>query len=121
LSEKVMWLGNPTDTVKLYFTLDQLARCVEEIEQKAEETARETQQIEQTRQVEPMQLTPLQRRILEVLKAEGRPMRPGEIAEKVYSTDASVRNALRKLEKLGLVKRLYIRKCVYYELAQRLC
>ena len=64
-------------------------------------------------------MTPLQKRILEVLKTEGKPLRPAEIAEKVHSTDASVRNALRKLEELGLVKRLYIRKYVYYELVQK--
>ena len=69
--------------------------------------------------VEQVQLTPLQKRILEVLKAEDKPMRPAEIAERVCSTDASVRNALRKLEELGLVRRLYIRKYVYYELAQK--
>jgi len=71
------------------------------------------------KQVEHVQLTPLQKRILEVLKTEGRPLRPAEIAEKVHSTDASVRNALRKLEELGLVKRLYIRKYVYYEFVQK--
>jgi len=70
-------------------------------------------------QVLQLQLTPLQRRILDVLRMEGRPLRLAEIAEKVHSTDASVRNALRKLEELGLVKRLYIRKYVYYELVQK--
>lgn len=41
-------------------------------------------------------------------------MRPNEIAAQVSSTEASIRNVLRKLEEKGIVKRIYIGKYVHY-------
>jgi len=53
-----------------------------------------------------MELTNLERRILEALKEEGRASAP-MIAEKVGTTPATVRTALVRLTKLGLVRRVY--------------
>jgi len=64
--------------------------------------------------IEDSKLTPLQEKVIEVLKKFNKPMRPNEIATIVGSTEASIRNVLKKLEEKKLVKRIYIGKYVHY-------
>ena len=52
-----------------------------------------------------VELTPLERKVLEALKKEGRATAP-MLAERVGTTPASVRTAIIRLKKLGLVKRV---------------
>ena len=52
-----------------------------------------------------VELTPLERKVLEALKKEGRATAP-MLAEKVGTTPASVRTVLARLSRFGLAKRV---------------
>ena len=52
-----------------------------------------------------VELTPLERKVLEALKKEGRVTAP-MLAEKVGTTPASVRTVLARLSRFGLAKRV---------------